>query len=195
MAALIITGANGTFSYELPTEPESVYNIGGGDMCEISLPGETGLAERHCSVTCKTDGYVITDAGSEAGTMAGDRRVEAEYMEEGTVYTLGSVSVSITAAATAPTEAPAPAETAPATAPKQTAAKKVARRAGKGSALSLEELQAAAVMYNRNRNKASRVTNIVYIVLVLAAAFYAGIALNHWQKTGNCLPGIVADGE
>ena len=187
MAVLIISTATESYSYELPTEVGAGYGIGSGADCQISVPGVAGLAELHCSVTCTEEGYVIADAGSPAGTLAYDRKVESEYMSPEIVYTAGELTIAIAESAPATEAAAAP--------KKKTTAKTTTKKAKKGSALSLEELKNAASMYDRNKNKNSRMVNMIYIVVVLLAAFYAGVALHHWQTTGNCLPGLVADPE
>ncbi len=185
MAVLIISTATESYTYELPTEVGAAYNIGTGTDCQISIPGVPGLADLHCTVTCMEEGYVITDAGSAGGTMAYDRKVESEYMMPEVIYTAGELTIAIADAALA-------VEQKASQAPKK---KTTTKRASKGSALTMEELKNAAAQYNRNKNKNSRVANMVYVILVLLAAFYAGVALHHWQVTGNCLPGLVADPE
>ena len=191
MAVLIISTATESYSYELPTEVGAAYNIGSGSDCHVSVPGVPGVAELHCSVTCMEEGYVITDAGSPSGTLAFDRKVESEYMSPEMVYTVGELTITI--AESAPAEAAAAADGADA--PKKTTKKTATRKAKKGSALTLDELKAAAAKFDRNKGKNSKIANIVYIVVVLLAAFYAGVALHHWQTTGNCLPGILPDPE
>lgn len=191
MAVLIISTATESYTYELPTEVGAAYNIGSGADCHISLPGVPGLAELHCSVTCMEDGYVITDAGSPGGTLAFDRKVESEYMSPEIVYTVGELTLAIAESAAA--EEAAAEEGAPAT--KKTTKKTVTRAAKKGSALTLDELKAAAAKFDRNKNKNSKIANLIYIIVVLLAAFYAGVALHHWQTTGNCLPGLLPDPE
>ncbi len=186
MAVLIISTATESYSYELPTEVGAAYNIGSGEDCQISLPGVPGLAEIHCSVTCMEEGYVITDAGSPGGTLAFDRKVESEYMSPDIVYTAGEITLAIAESI--------PAEESEAT-QKKTTKKTVTRSAKKGSALTLDELKAAAAKFDRNKNKNSKVANLIYIIVVLLAAFYAGVALHHWQTTGNCLPGLLPDPE
>lgn len=190
MAVLIISTATESYSYELPTEAGAGYNIGSGAECQISVPGVAGLAELHCSVTCMEDGYVITDAGSAEGTFAGDRKVESEYMSPDVPYTAGELTIAIAG------DAPMSEEAETASEPQQTVKKKtVARKAKQGAPLTLEELKASASKFDRSKNQNTRVANMVYIIIVLLCAFYAGIALHHWQKTGNCLPGLLADPE
>lgn len=196
MAVLIISTATESYMYELPTEVGAGYNIGSGADCQISVPGVAGLADLHCSITCMEDGYVITDAGSPAGTLVHDRRIESEYMTPEIVYTAGELTIAVAEEAPA-AEAQPDADTAPAgsATKKKTTKRTVTKKASKGSALTLDELKAAAAKYDRNKNKNSRVANLIYIIVVLLAAFYAGVALHHWQKTGNCLPGLMADPE
>lgn len=194
MAVLIISTATESYSYELPTEVGAGYNIGSGADCQISVPGVAGLAELHCSITCMEDGYVITDAGTPSGTMAYDRKVESEYMSPEIVYTAGELTITLANEEPA-VEAETTAAEGAAPAKKKTTKRTVTKKAAKGSALTLEELKAAAAQFDRSKNKASRTATLVYIIVVLLAAFYAGVALHHWQKTGNCLPGLMADPE
>lgn len=191
MAVLIISTAAESLSYELPTEVGTAYSIGSGAECQISFPGVPGLAELHCTVTCMEEGYAITDAGSEGGTWVQDRKLESEYMTSGVEYKAGELILTIAESAPLADAEEAASQTAAKSSDKKT----VTRRAKKGTALTLEELKAAAAQFDRNKNKNSRTANTIYIIVVLLAAFYAGVALHHWQVTGNCLPGLVPDPE
>ena len=196
MAVLIISTATESYSYELPTEVGASYNIGSGADCQISVPGVAGLAELHCSVTCMEEGYAITDAGSPAGLLAFDRKVESEYMSPEIIYTAGELTIAIAEEApAAETETPAAGTTTKKTVKKKTTTKGATKTGKKGAALTLDELKNAAAMYDRSKNKNAHLVNMIYIILVLLAGFYAGVALHHWQATGNCFPGLVADPE
>ena len=192
MAVLIISTATESYSYELPTEIGASYNIGSGADCQISVPGVAGLAELHCSVTCMEEGYAITDAGSPAGLLAFDRKVESEYMSPEIIYTAGELTIAIAESAPAAEAPAAGATTTKKTVKKKTVTKGATKKGKKGAALSLEELKNAAAMYDRSKNKNAHLVNMIYIILVLLAGFYAGVALHHWQATGNCFPGLVA---
>lgn len=218
MAVIYLTVPGNTCVYELPAQVGDLVTIGRDVSCRLCLPDVEGLSAQHCRIDCTAEGYVISDMGSTNGTFAGERRVESEYMSAGVLYTLGEATLAIAgepaegdqvlplpdgtgAAASAAEEtataapegamqgeaASGDAPAAPAAAPRA----KKARPARRGSALNMEELRAAAEMFNRNRNKPSQLAMIIYVIVVLAAAFYAGMALHHWQKTGNYLPGII----
>lgn len=209
MAVIYLTVPGNTFVYELPDQVGELVTVGRDASCRLCLPDVAGLSAQHCRIDCTEEGYVISDMGSTNGTFVGERRVESEYMSVGVLYTLGEATLTI---APAPAEgeqvlplpdrageaAPVEAAEAAAAATEEASPAKAAapharkaRSARRGSALNMEELRAAAEMFNRNRNKPSQVAMLIYVVVVLAAAFYAGMALHHWQKTGNYLPGII----
>ncbi len=215
MAVIYLTVPGQSFVYELPAQVGEVVTVGTDAACRLALPGVAGLSPQHARIDCTAEGYVLSDMGSAQGVVAGERRVESEYMTAGVVYALGDASLMIASeaaegeavmplpgaelspsAASAPEEVPgevaegAPEGEASAEAASASAVRRP-RHARKGAALNMEELRAAAEMFNRNRNKPSQVAMFIYVVVVLAAAFYAGMALHHWQKTGNYLPGII----
>lgn len=215
MAVIYLTVPGRSCVYELPAQVGEVVTIGTDAACRLALPGVGGLSPQHARIDCTAEGYVLSDMGSAQGIVAGERRVESEYMSAGVLYAMGDVSLMIASEAAEGEEvmalpgAEVPGEAAPATeeapgevaeeasegVPEEASAHAVRRprHARKGAALNMEELRAAAEMFNRNRNKPSQVAMLIYVVVVLAAAFYAGMALHHWQKTGNYLPGIIQE--
>lgn len=88
--------------------------------------------------------------------------------------------------APAPAEAPAAAEAAPEPQPEvpaelaeeSAAAPAARRRRSKGSGLSLEELM--ALEEAAARAKRIKTFNIIYVIIVLALAFLAGMQLERW---------------
>jgi len=224
MAVIYLTVPGRSCVYELPAQVGEVVTIGTDAACRLALPEVGGLSPQHARIDCTAEGYVLSDMGSAQGIVAGERRVESEYMSAGVVYVLGEVSLMIASEAAegevvmalpiaeVPEEAASASETVPgevaeevleggaeeasesagASAASASAIRRP-RHARKGAALNMEELRAAAEMFNRNRNKPSQVAMLIYVVVVLAAAFYAGMALHHWQKTGNYLPGIIQE--
>ncbi len=204
MASINVTYSDITASYDLPDEIGVEVIIGTSEDCSIDLPDVEGLADEHCCITLYEDGYALSDLGSGKGTFANDKPVENEYMAAGVSYRIGAAVLTFVpdeVAASVET-APAAAEPAPdatqetAAAPQASAApakktiRKTAKRTGgTGKPLSrpaaARSAQAAAVAaYNKKQEQ----VNLAYVVLVLLAAFYAGMALYSWQNTGNPLP-------
>lgn len=86
----------------------------------------------------------------------------------------------------------------PATAKKKASPLKTGAAAGgatkiKASKGGKNNLTSMAAKFDRTRGKSASQATFLYVVVLLVVAFYAGIALHHWERTGNCLPGIVAD--
>ncbi|MBQ7023627.1 MAG: FHA domain-containing protein [Akkermansia sp.] len=204
MASINVTYSDITASYDLPDEIGVEVIIGTSEDCSIDLPDVEGLADEHCCITLYEDGYALSDLGSGKGTFANDKPVENEYMAAGVSYRIGAAVLTFV-----PDEVAAPVETAPAVAEpapdatqetaaapqasaapaKKTIRKTAKRTGGTGKPLSrpaaARSAQAAAVAaYNKKQEQ----INLAYVVLVLLAAFYAGMALYSWQHTGNPLP-------
>lgn len=204
MASINVTYSDITASYDLPDEIGVEVIIGTSEDCSIDLPDVEGLADEHCCITLYEDGYALSDLGSGKGTFANDKPVENEYMAAGVSYRIGAAVLTFV-----PDEVAAPVETAPAAAEpapaatqetaaapqasaapaKKTIRKTAKRTGGTGKPLSrpaaARSAQAAAVAaYNKKQEQ----VNLAYVVLVLLAAFYAGMALYSWQHTGNPLP-------
>lgn len=200
MAAITITNATATATYELPDEVGTELTIGSAEDCSIPLPGVRGLSACHCRITRMAEGFVLSDANSLNGTYADARRIASEYLATGITYTVGEATFTYSEdeseAKTRPipldSEEPEEAKTKPLPATQEPSGevkkKKVVRRkaAAHPAGLSAAELQQAAQKYRRDMAR-KRMT-LIYIVVILAAAFYAGLALYSWQSTGNPLP-------
>lgn len=197
MASINVTYSDITATYDLPDEIGEEVVIGTSEDCSIDMPEVEGLAAEHCCITLFADGYAISDLASGAGTFADGKPVENEYMRPGVVYQIGKATITF-----APDEVAAPAqaagaeaaptaqaEAAPAAAPK----KKVVKKKKTGTAGTGKRVAPRAASPDRTTatlqyNKKMQQINGIYVILVLIAAFYAGMALYSWQKTGNPLP-------
>lgn len=198
MASINVTYSDITATYDLPDEIGEEVVIGTSEDCSIDMPEVEGLAAEHCCITHFADGYAISDLASGAGTFADGKPVENEYMQPGVVYQIGKATITFMPdEATAPaqevateqTATVAPAEAAPAAAPK----KKVVKKKKTGTAGAGKRVAPRAASPDRTTatlqyNKKMQQINGLYVILVLIAAFYAGMALYSWQKTGNPLP-------
>ena len=207
MPRILIREPNHFYTYELPVAPGGAVVVGSAPTCQLALPGVGGLAPAHARIVCQPQGYVIEDLQSQYGILQNGRRVQAEYMTPGAEYMLGAACITLDPAsmpAAQPqqvqqhTEAPKTTQSAPAkeaaqhTATKPRVMKKAASAGGSGgTAGGGADLDKLVKKYERGGG--SKLT-FVYVLILLLLAFYAGIALRHWQRTGNCLPGIVADG-
>lgn len=193
MAFITITHADTSATYELPTEVGGMYSIGRSEECSISLPTAEDLSGQHCTITCFEDGYAIADANSTNGTYANDNKLENEYMAEGVAYRLGnSVKLSFTAAAEAPAANAAPKKkvvkkatgTAKSAVKRPASARPGAAKVRTGNPAAKATAAAALVAQNKKQEQ----INLVYVIVVLLAAFYAGMALYSWMNNGNPLP-------
>lgn len=209
MPLIYINEPNHFYTFELPAVAGAEIYIGTAANCQLALPGVEGLGEVHACISCQPEGYVITDMGY--GTFANGVPIQADYLRPGVEYRLGAAVITLpveTAAVpqqampmpqqqvAAPQQAAAaaPATTAAAPATKKPALKKKAplktgATAGKAAAPAAALNDAARF----KRKGDSTLFNMIYVIVLIAAAVYAGVALRHWQKTGNCLPGIVSD--
>lgn len=204
MPRIYISEPNHVYTFELPVTPGAEILIGTSPQCRLSLPGVGGLAEVHARIICQPQGYLIVDMGSTYGTIANGRPVSSEYMMPGVEYRLGAARIQFDAGmpqaqqqpAAAPVQQQAqPAAAAPAAkAPVKVAKVKKASSLKTGGAAAQQEenqdLQSLAAKFDRSKGSSGSRAVMIYVVLVLAAAFYAGLALHHWERTGNFLPGI-----
>ena len=198
MASINVTYSDITATYDLPDEIGEEVVIGTSEDCSIDMPEVEGLAAEHCCITLFADGYAISDLESGAGTFADGKPVQNEYMRPGVVYQIGKATITFVpdeVAAPAPAAgaeaAPAAqAKAAPAAAPKKKIVKKKKKTGTAGTAKRMAPRAAspdrttATLQYNKKMQQ----INGIYVILVLISAFYAGMALYSWQKTGNPLP-------
>ncbi len=193
MAVIYITEADNTqHKFRLPADEGAVVTIGRNEDCLISLPGVLGISGVHCSISLVGGEYVITDEGSSNGTMDGERAVSSEALREGVAYGIGNALLYFDAEAAPaapveeplaepipvseyaqPVEAAVPVEEAAPVAP-------VRKRKAAPSPLKVPKL--------KKKSEAMGFAQLLYVVVVLALAFYAGLTLRHWMATGEFLP-------
>lgn len=199
MPLIYVTEPNHFYTFELPTVPGAEIYIGTAATCQLALPGVAGLGEVHACISCQPQGYVITDMGTGYGTFANGAPIQADYLRPGVEYRMGSAVITLPAEGAAAPQQPqplpqqaaaAPAAAAPAT--KKPALKKSPLKTG--TAGKAAAAPAGPVDAKRFQRKGDSTTfNVIYVIVLIAAAIYAGVALRHWQRTGNYLPGIVDD--
>lgn len=208
MPRIHVKEPNHYYTFELPVTPGSEVVVGTAPSCKLSLPGVQGLAPAHARIVCQGNGYVIEDLQqSPLGTQRNGQPIRAEYMAPGTEYQLAAVTIVLEPEAVAqpvqPEQQPAPQQPVqPQPAAPQSSAKpaksskgpvlRTAADAGDTPAQPGGAIDDLVKKYDRtgSRSKAT----VIYVIIILLLAFYAGIALRHWERTGNYLPGIKADG-
>ncbi len=210
MASLIITINEQKHGFELPAILGKRSVIGSDDECDITLKNAEGVSRRHCCITCTEEGFRIEDLGSTNGTFANtDEVTEPTYMKEGVVYTIGKASVLIaelasfapvpenkqpvpsSRAATVPLPEVEPQEQAPQPVPNTISVtppgpRKLVTGNGKRRPLSAEELKNKAKLL-ANSFKGGGIS-ITYVVIIIIAAFYAGMVLYSWGSEGTTVP-------
>ncbi len=185
MAYIDIIDSNGSdFRYALP-EDGSVILIGSGADCSISLPHIADLQPQHCTISLQQEGYVITAISEGASLMAEGQPTQAAVLVPHAVYNLGSTMVMFNDAAI-----PAPEEPAPPAEPiaeeeqveeKAPRPKKKKVRTGGSAPLT------TTAMYTEEDSALHIVIRRLYVILILALAFLAGLTMRYWMITGDFL--------
>ena len=202
MPRIFIREPNHFYTYELPVVLGEEVIVGAAPTCQLALPGVAGLSRVHARVVCRQQGYVIEDLQSQYGTLQNGRPVQAEYMVPGAEYMLGTACIvldpeSVAARAQEPVQESTPTKPKVRKAPvmKKNVGGVGSSGAGSGdSKIEGAELSKLAKKYDRSGTKGGSRLTVVDVVLLLLIAFYAGVALRHWERTGNYLPGILSDG-
>ncbi len=198
MALIYIRNQNQQYVVELPAVPGAETYVGTESTCHVNLAGVPGVSPVHARIVCQPEGYVIEDLQSQYGTIMGGRPiVQPEYMMPGVEYVVGQAVLVLDLTAQQPQQ-PQQGQANPAA---QTVQKpKLRSAAPKRTAGGVSGLKGGAPMaslpttYSRASSGGSVVT-VIFVLVLLAVAFYTGLALHHWERTGNFLPGIVADPE
>lgn len=197
MALIYIRNQDQQYVFELPAVVGTEVYVGTEATCPINLAGVGGVSPVHARIVCQPEGYVIEDLQSQYGTRVGERSVvQPEYMMPGVEYVLGQAVLVLDLSAP---QAVSP-EPVPQQQPRQEAGKPKLRAAmpkrtvGGAAAVKGSVLMTATAASHKRSGGGSALTAVCVLVL-LAIAFYTGLALHHWERTGNFLPGIVADSE
>ena len=202
MPRIYIREPNHFYTYELPVVPGGEVVVGSAPTCQLALPGVNGLSSTHARIVCQPQGYVIEDLHSQYGTLQNGRPVQSEYMQPGLEYMLGAACITLEPVAAAqpaqPVQpSPTAVESAKTGAAPETKKSPAIKRPGTGvkGANQHTDISQLAKKFDRSGSKRGSAFTFVYVVIILLLALYAGIALRHWERTGNFLPGIQADGK
>ncbi len=208
MAVIYITEADSTqHKFRLPVDPSVVITIGREEGCVIPMPGIIGLSGLHCSIALVGSEYVITDEGSSNGTLDGERAISSEPLRAGVVYSIGNAALTFDPEIPAAVPAEPVVEPAPAAEPLPTPVEVSEYAAPAAEApveAALAETVAPAAPVKKKKKKSAKAlkampvfqtqsqtmtaVNYLYVIIVLAIAFYAGMTLRHWMVTGSFLP-------
>jgi pSer/pThr/pTyr-binding forkhead associated (FHA) protein len=77
---------------EIKQFPDAQIIIGSGDDAQLQLEGE-GLSSLHAMIEERTDGYYLTDLGSESGTFVEEQKIVEHKLETGSSFSLGSYTI------------------------------------------------------------------------------------------------------
>lgn len=177
MAQLYITYAGQTTIHSLEGAIGAEFTIGQAEGNSIPLPDAQELSPTHCRIIKTEEGFAIQADPSADGVYLSERKVDYELMLPGEIYVAASVELVLIEEEAAPTATAVPRTVKKKVAPKPGAAKKTLQRA---------DIEALAEKYKRNQGLSG--ADIAYIVIVLVAAVYAGMALYSWQHDGTPLP-------
>lgn len=185
MASIDIIDTNGnTYRYPLP-EDGSILLIGSGAECSISLPQLADLLPQHCTISLQAEGYVIAQATPEATLLAEGQPTQAAVLVPGVTYHLGQTTLLYHDTAPEEAEATGAEETGEeeieaeteASSPKKKKKKKAPRPGNLISVSSYTEEDSALHIVARR----------LYVILILALAFLAGLTMRYWMITGEYL--------
>lgn len=173
----IIDSSGNDYRYDLPVDG-SVLLIGTGEDCSISLPHIADLLPQHCTITLQEEGYVIAVATPGATLLAESQPTEAAILVPRAVYNIGSAMLMYddTVAEAAP--AAEEVQAAPQKAKKKK--KKVKKSGGDTSIL-------AGASYTEEEGVLHIVLRRLYVIVILIAAFVAGLTMRYWMITGDFL--------
>ena len=169
----IIDSSGNDYRYYLP-EDGSVLLIGTDANCSISLPHIADLLPQHCTISLQQEGYVISIAADGATLLAEGQPTQAAILVPRAVYNIGSAMLMYDEAAS-----PIPsAQEAPEAAPKKKKKKK--KHTGDPSVL-------GGPTFTREESSAHILIRRLYVIIILAAAFLAGLTMRYWMITGEFL--------
>ena len=167
----IIDSSGNNYRYFLP-EDGSMLLIGSGEGCSISLPHIADLLPQHCTISLQPEGYVISIAAEGAILLAEGQPTQAAILVPRAVYNIGSAMLMYDEAA----------EPAAEEAPAQAAPKKKKKKKKIPSIVD-------TTTYTKEESYLHIVLRRVYVILILAAAFVAGLTMRYWMITGEFLLG------
>lgn len=165
--------AGQTLSYETPADA-ALWTLGSAEGSTIALQGE-GIAPQHATLSF-ADGQVTLSPAEGAVLLNRAALTEPALVEPGAVFELGGYRLSLATEA-APSKAPAEPATAPAQAKKAAPKAAPARRSAP-----------ARLPKVKKENPIVTLITPLYVIIILAAAFVAGLTLRFKIMTGGFLP-------
>lgn len=166
--------AGQTLSYETPADA-ALWTLGSAEGSTIALQGE-GIAPQHATLSF-ADGQVRLSPAEGAVLLNRAALTEPALVEPGAVFELGGYRLSLATTEAAPSKAPAEPATAPAQAKKAAPKAAPARRSAP-----------ARLPKVKKENPIVTLITPLYVIIILAAAFVAGLTLRFKIMTGGFLP-------
>lgn len=178
MPAIDIIDASGNdYRYTLP-EDGSVLLIGSDENCSIALPHIADLLPQHCTITLQEEGFVLAAATPGATLLAESQPTEAVVLVPRVVYNIGSAMLMYDDTVT---EAPVEEDAAAGTGKKAKKKKKKIKK----SAAHPDILTNAT--YTEEEGVLHTIFRRIYVIIILALAFLAGLTMRYWMVTGEFL--------
>lgn len=184
MAQIFVTLPDGTTTaYELPAQEGVVALLGRKEDCQYVVDSPS-ISNVHCSLAKSGNDWYMTDQNSANGIYANGNPMTQIRLEPNVPYQLGEVFLYFLDDAPQPGQGAGAVELGPNGLPVMRA-----RRApvGRPAGSPLPPLAGLGVPPAK-RSKGMTGGQIVLVIFGLIIAFYAGLAVRHYQETGRILP-------
>ncbi len=183
MAQIFVTLPDGTTTaYELPAQEGVVAMLGRKEDCQYVIDSPS-ISTVHCSFAKSGGDWYMTDQNSANGIYAGGNQVAQVRLEPNVPYQLGEVYLYFLGDAP-PSQGAAAVEVGPNGLPVMRARRSPGGRPAGSPLPPLAGLPVQSVQ----RPKGMSGAQIVLVIFGLIVAFYAGLAVRHYQETGRILP-------
>lgn len=189
MAAIYLTDASGNATrYALPNTAGESLVLGSAEGSAVLLPAEAGILPQHAQVDHNGTDYVLTDLTGNGGIMVNGQAESSVILVPGVAYFLGSLTLAYDPEVAEPA-APAPA------AEEQSAEQQAAPRLTKAALPNQPARMRRSALASQVDTPQSKQENVLvtlltplYSVIIILAAFVAGLTLRYWLITGRYFP-------
>lgn len=184
MAQIFVTLPDGTTTaYELPAQEGVVAMLGRKEDCQYVVDSPS-VSTVHCSFAKSGNDWYMTDQNSANGIFVNGSQVTQMRLEPNVPYQLGEVFLYFLDDTPQPAQGAAAVEIGPNGLPVMRARRAPGLRPAGSPLPPLAGLGAPSA----NRPKGMTGGQIVLVIIGLMIAFYAGLAVRHYQETGRILP-------
>lgn len=184
MAQIFVTLPDGTTTaHELPAQEGVIAMLGRKEDCQYIVDSPS-ISNVHCSFAKSGNDWYMTDQNSANGIYANGNRLGQIRLEPNVPYQLGEVYLYFLDDAQQPGQGAPAVEIGPNGLPVMRARRAPGRRPAGSPLPPLAGLGVPSV----SRPKGMSGAQIVLVIFGLIIAFYAGLAVRHYQETGRILP-------